>query len=72
MLRDILHRSVRVVPTRMGAKYIPTGKPVELRAQKLAAKRLPSLSRKLLQKRSISNLHNIILLFFYIIYSYYF
>jgi len=42
MLRGILHRSVRVVPiTRTDARYIPTGKPVELREQKLAAKRLP-------------------------------
>ena len=77
MLHDILHHSVRVVPTQMGAQYIPTGKPVELHAQKLAAKRLPrkryctagdlptikniggtiSLSRKPLQRRSISNLH---------------
>jgi len=87
MLRSILHLSVRVVPTRTDARYIPTGKPVELRVQNLAAKRLPrkryctagdlptikniggryvSLSRKPLQKRSISNLH-IILLFFSII-----
>jgi len=41
MLRGILHRSVRVVPMHTDARYIPTGKPVELRAQKLAAKRLP-------------------------------
>ena len=65
MLRSILHRSVRVVPTRTDARYIPTGKPVELRVQKLAAtiKSIGgtiSLSRKPLQKTSISNLHNIL------------
>ena len=41
VVRGILHRSVRVVPTRTDARYIPTGKPVELHVQKLAAKRLP-------------------------------